>query len=109
LLLRGDIGRAVAQAKLAHQKGPRAAEPLRLWGDALLAQGKTEEAERKYAQAAQRSPRWGRLYMQWANALWRLGRASEARQKLAAAAAMDLSSADRAQLRSMWEKSRRAG
>jgi hypothetical protein len=107
LLLRGDTVRAIAQAELAHRKGPRWAEPLKLWGDALLAQGKAKDAEAKYAAAAERAPRWGGLQMNWANALWRSGRANDARAKLRAVATMDLSAADRARLQVMWTKARR--
>ena len=106
LLLRGDTGRAIAQAELAHGKGPRWAEPLKLWGDALLRRRDWAGAEGKYAAAAERAPRWGKLHLEWANALWAAGRSRDARLKLRAAATMDLSSADRARLQTMSDKAR---
>ena len=106
LLLRGDTTRSIEQARLASQKGPRWAEPLKLWGDALSKQRNPKDAAAKYAAAAERAPRWGQLHMRWASALWRLGKRDEARAKLRAAARMDLSDADRVHLRGMWAKAR---
>lgn len=102
LLLRGDVERAIAQAGLAHQKGPRWAEPLRTWGDALMRQGQYQEAVGRYAAAAERAPRWGALHLAWARALWRIGQQEQAREKLRAAAGMDLSRRDRTLLQRMW-------
>lgn len=104
LLLRGQIDRAIEQARLANQKGPRWAEPLKLWGDGLLKQRNPKEAAAKYAAAAVRAPRWGQLHMYWAASLWRLGKRDEARAKLRAAAGMDLNEADRRHLGVMWDK-----
>ena len=104
LLLRGGTAGAIEQARLANRNGPRWAEPLKLWGDALSKQRKPKEAAAQYAAAAERAPRWGQLHMRWASALWRLGKRDEARAKLRAAAAMDLNDADRRHLGVMWAK-----
>ncbi|WP_118856352.1 hypothetical protein [Sphingomonas mesophila] len=99
---RRDFAAAIAYAGEAHRKGPRWAEPLKLWGDALYAQGKSGAAAERYAMAAERAPRWGRLRMRWAAALWQAGDRAKALDQLGAAATMDLTSADRQRLRALF-------
>ena len=94
LLERGDLARAVEQAELAHRKGPRWAEPLRLWGLTLARQGKLEQAERRFAEAAERAPNWGAVRLAWAELLWRLNRKDDARTQLRAVARMYVSRRD---------------
>ena len=101
LLAAGDHAGAAAAFAEAHRVGPRYADPLKYWGDSLSLRREWTEAERRYRQAAERAPRWGALRLAWARALWRIGRQDQAREQLDAAAAMDLSPADRARLRSM--------
>jgi hypothetical protein len=102
LLARRDTAGAIGEAQLAHQKGPRWAEPLKLWGDALMRRGEAGAAADRYAAAADLTPRWGALHIEWGKALWRSGEREEARAKLRAAARMDLSTTDRARLRRIW-------
>jgi hypothetical protein len=40
----GDLNGAGQQLKLANEKGPHWADPLKAWGDLLSKQGKTKEA-----------------------------------------------------------------
>jgi predicted RNA polymerase sigma factor len=54
---------------------------------------------RLYAEAAERAPRWGGLHLAWGRSLQALGRREEARAKFAEAARLDLSAADRAEVR----------
>ncbi|WP_371812977.1 hypothetical protein [Brevundimonas sp. AJA228-03] len=51
-----DTARAVTRFRDAHQRGPRWADPLKGWGDALAAQGRWAGAAEKYAQAEPFAP-----------------------------------------------------
>lgn len=95
LLGRGDRDGAIAQFRLAHEKGPRWADPLKLWGDALAGEGDPAAAVRKYAEAADRAPRWGALHLAWGRALQAQGRTEPAMARYRRAAALDLSPEDR--------------
>jgi tetratricopeptide (TPR) repeat protein len=57
----GDLDGAVANFKLANQKGPHWADPLKAWGDVLLKQGKTKAALDKYDAALKFAPNWTQL------------------------------------------------
>ena len=96
--MRGDLAGAIEQARIAHDKGPRWADPLRTWGQALMSRGDARAAASRFEQAADRAPQWGALYLDWAQALWSAGRFDEARSKLVAARKRALSTADRARL-----------
>ncbi len=98
LLARGDAPGAIAEFRLAHEKGPRWADPQKFWGDALAVQGDHRGAVRKYRAAAERAPRWGGLHLAWGKALAAQGRADAAREKFREAARLDLSVADRAEV-----------
>lgn len=63
LLTRGDLRRAIVRLKVAHRRGPNYADPLELWGEALLAKGDPGGPAAKFGQAAELSPRWGRLHL----------------------------------------------
>lgn len=58
MLLRRDYAGAVREATAAHALGPRWAEPLKYWGDALAAQGRRADAAAKYTLALERAPKW---------------------------------------------------
>lgn len=60
-LFRREYAGAIREAAAAHALGPRWAEPLKHWGDALAAQGKWSEAAAKYALALERAPNWAAL------------------------------------------------
>jgi tetratricopeptide (TPR) repeat protein len=57
-LARGDLDGAIAKFSLAHDRGPRFADPLKAWGDALGLQGRWSEAVRRYDQALADAPAW---------------------------------------------------
>jgi tetratricopeptide (TPR) repeat protein len=57
---RGDVAGAIAEARLAHQKGPHFADALELWGEALMRQGDDAGAAGKFAEAAKYAPHWAR-------------------------------------------------
>jgi tetratricopeptide (TPR) repeat protein len=44
----GDPDRAIAKFELARRKGPRFADPLKLWGEALMLSGRYAEARAQY-------------------------------------------------------------
>ena len=96
LLARGDPDGAITKAKLAHQRGPRFADPLEIQGEALARKGDHASAAAMFAQAAERAPRWGHNHLVWGDALTRLGRTREARSQYLTAKGLDLSPSDRA-------------
>ena len=98
LLAKGDVDGAIAKLTLAHEKGPRFADPLELWGEALMRKGDFAGAAAKFAEADKDAPRWGRNHLRWGEALAKLGKSDEAKAQWRAAAGMDLSVADRAEL-----------
>jgi tetratricopeptide (TPR) repeat protein len=61
LLRRGDLSGAAKQFALAHEKGPRFADPLKDWGDVLQKQGRSREALTKYDEALKYAPNWAAL------------------------------------------------
>jgi len=58
----GDLKGAAEQLKLANQKGPHWADPLKAWGDVLLQQGHRPEALEKYDEAVKYAPQWQQLH-----------------------------------------------
>jgi tetratricopeptide (TPR) repeat protein len=99
LLRRGDTAGAILKLAEAHRRSPRWAEPLKAWGDALAARGEHRGAVGKYREAAERTPHWGALHLAWGRALEAQGKRNEAVAKYRAALGMDLSAADRAEVR----------
>ena len=57
----GDAAGALSDAEAAHRLGPRFADPLKLWGDALARQGRWSEAVAKYDAALAEAPAWTAL------------------------------------------------
>jgi tetratricopeptide (TPR) repeat protein len=97
-LLARDVRGAIAHAAHAHNTSPRFADPLEVWGEALLAKGDAGGAARKLAAAAAFAPKWGRLHLKWGEALAAEGKAAEAQAQWRAAAAMDLTTTERTEL-----------
>ncbi len=97
----GDLDGAIVKLKEAHRKGPHFADPLELWGEALMKKGDIRRRRRQVQAADKYAPRWGRNHLRWGEALAKLGRADAAKAQFAAAAGMDLSTADRAELARM--------
>ena len=83
----------------AHAKGPHFADPLELWGEALMQKNRSDLALAKFAEADKYAPNWGRLHLEWGKALMYLGRRTEAQQQFAIASRLDLSPADAASLK----------
>jgi tetratricopeptide (TPR) repeat protein len=52
---------AIEKLSAAHERGPHWADPLKLWGDALVALGKKSEALTKYDEALMCVPKWDQL------------------------------------------------
>jgi tetratricopeptide (TPR) repeat protein len=84
--------------KTAHDHGPRFADPLEMWGEALMLKNRSDLALAKFEEANKYAPNWGRLHLEWAKALWYAGMKDEARKQFASAAGLDLSAADKAAL-----------
>ncbi len=60
LLARGDTDGAIAKLQQAHAKGPSFADPLELWGEALMRKGDFQGAAGKFSEASRIAPRWDR-------------------------------------------------
>jgi tetratricopeptide (TPR) repeat protein len=52
---------AIDKLRLANERGPHWADPLKAWGDVLVKQGKTKEALLKYDEALKYAPNWKQL------------------------------------------------
>jgi tetratricopeptide (TPR) repeat protein len=104
LLDRGKADDAIAQFKLANQKGPHFADPLEGWGEALMAKNQSHLALAKFAEAEKYAPNWGRLHLKWGEALFYASREDEANVQFARAAQLDLAPADKTELARMSER-----
>jgi tetratricopeptide (TPR) repeat protein len=98
LLSRGQPDAAIAQFKLANQKGPHFADPIEGWGEALMAKNQSHLALAKFTEAEKYAPNWGRLHLKWGEALAYAGRRDEAKKQFARAAQLDLTGAEKAEL-----------
>jgi tetratricopeptide (TPR) repeat protein len=98
LLGRGKLDEAIAQFKLANQKGPHFADPLEGWGEALMAKNRSHLALAKFAEADKYAPKWGRLHLKWGEALVYAGKPDEAKGQFIRAAQLDLTPAEKAEL-----------
>jgi len=96
LLQKGDYDGAIKRFSLAHQKGPHFADPLEIWGEALMAKNRSDLATTKFEEAARYAPNWGRLHLNWAEALVYSGRRDEARKQFQIARGLELSAPERA-------------
>jgi tetratricopeptide (TPR) repeat protein len=102
LMAGGDPGAAIAKFAIAHEKGPRFADPLELWGEALVLKDRSDLALAKFQEAATYAPNWGRLHLKWGEALWWAGRKDEAKKQFAIASGFDLRPAEKAEA-AKWE------
>ena len=98
VLRKGDPDAAIVMLKVAYERGPQFADPLEVWGEALIAKNRSDLALTKFEEANKYAPNWGRLHLKWGEALLWSGRKDEARQQFAAAASLDLSVAEKAEL-----------
>ena len=98
LLLRNDPDGAIAKLAAAHRISPHFADPIELWGEALIRKGDLQAAIAKLTEASRYAPRWGRNHMMWGQALMLSGRYAEARRQYEIANGLDLTISDRAAL-----------
>ena len=98
LLRRGDAGGAVVMLKAAHEHGSHFADPLEMWGEALMVQNRSDLALAKFEEANKYAPYWGRLHLEWGRALWYVGKRERARKQFAVASGLDLSKDDQVTL-----------
>jgi len=96
LLVKGDADKAIAKFALAHQQGPHFADPLEMWGEALIAKNRSDLALAKFTEAEKYAPNWGRLHLKWAEALTYAGKKEEAKAQFALAGGLELSAPDKA-------------
>lgn len=61
LAAKGELAGAIEKYSEANRRGPQWADPLKAWGDALLAQGHAGQAASKYNAALKHAPNWVEL------------------------------------------------
>jgi predicted negative regulator of RcsB-dependent stress response len=98
LLAKGDLAGAMAKFASAHDKGPHFADPLEMWGEALIATNRSDLALAKFAAADKDAPDWGRLHLKWGEALWWSGEKAAARAQFARAVALGVTPAEQSEL-----------
>jgi tetratricopeptide (TPR) repeat protein len=101
LLARGKPDAAIEKFKLSNTKGPKFADALEGWGEALMAKNQSHLALAKFEEAAKYAPNWGRLHLKWGEALAYSGKKGEAQKQFAAATTLDLTAAEKAELADM--------
>jgi tetratricopeptide (TPR) repeat protein len=74
------------------------ADPLEMWGEALMLENRSDLALAKFEAANKEAPEWGRLHLKWGEALLFVGRRGEAKKQFAIAAHLSLFPDERAQL-----------
>jgi len=102
LLTKGDLDGAIAKFTLANEKGSHFADPLEMWGEALIAKNRSDLALAKFAEADKYAPNWGRLHLKWGETLLYSGHPDEAKKQFARAAQLELSAKDRVELKKVW-------
>ena len=98
---RPELSGAIAKFENAHRNGPHFADPLEMWGEALIAKSRSDLALAKFEEAAKYAPNWGRLHLKWGEALYYAGKPDEARKQFAIAAKLDLTPSDKSELARM--------
>ena len=98
LLKRGQPDAAIAQLKLANQKGPHFADPLEMWGETLMAKNQSHLALAKFEEADKHAPNWGRLHLKWGEALIYAGKSADAKKQFARAATLGLTPSEKSEL-----------
>jgi len=98
LLDQDDPDAAITKFAIASQKGPRFADPLEMWGEALMKKNRSDLALAKFVEADKYAPNWGKLHLKWGEALVYAGKKDEAQKQFAIAAGLDLVQADRTEL-----------
>ena len=97
-LRQGDARAAIAKFEIAHGKGPHFADPLEMWGEALMLDHRADVALAKFEEAEKYAPNWGRLHLKWGEALVWSGDKAGAKTQFAIAAALDLAPSEKSEL-----------
>jgi tetratricopeptide (TPR) repeat protein len=97
-LHRGEYDGAIAKFVQAHAKGPHFADPLEMWGEALMQKDHSDLALAKFEEADKYAPHWGRLHLKWGEALAYAGHKEAAKKEFAIASGLDLSQTDKEEL-----------
>ncbi len=63
--IKGDCDGAIAKFRDANVKGPHFADPLEMWGEALMLKNRSDLALAKFVEADKYAPNWGRLHLEW--------------------------------------------
>src|SRR5581483_11903949 len=100
LLARGDAIGAIAKFKLANQKSPHFADPIEMWGEALMAKNQSHLALGKFAEAEKYAPNWRRLHLKWGEAFAYVGTKDDAKSQFARPAALHLPPSEKSELTS---------
>jgi Flp pilus assembly protein TadD len=98
LLRKGDCTAAIAKFASANEKSPHFADPLEMWGEALIAENRSDLALAKFAEADKYAPNWGRLHLRWGEALVWAGDRNGAARQFATAEALQLEPSERSEL-----------
>ena len=97
-MAKGDYDDAIAKFAEANQKGPHFADPLEMWGEALMLKRRSDLALAKFEEANKYPPNWGRLLLKWGEALLWSGRRDDAKNQLAVASDLDLTPSQKSEL-----------
>jgi tetratricopeptide (TPR) repeat protein len=97
-MTRGDLDGAIAKFTIANQKGPHFADPLEMWGEALIARNRSDLALAKFEEANKYAPNWGRLHLKWGEALLWSGDKADAQKQFTEASHLDLTSSEKSEL-----------
>jgi tetratricopeptide (TPR) repeat protein len=97
-LAKGDLDGAIAKFTVANTLGPHFADPLEMWGEALMAKNRSDLALAKFEEAIKYAPNWGRLRLKWGEALLWSGDKAEAQKQFTIARGLDLMPAERVEL-----------
>jgi tetratricopeptide (TPR) repeat protein len=90
LMAKGDLDGAIGKFESANQKGPHFADPLEMWGEALIRKNRSDLAVAKFAEADKYAPKWGRLHLKWGEALLWSGDKAGAQKQFAVARGLEL-------------------
>ncbi|HVU21261.1 MAG TPA: hypothetical protein VHE09_11070, partial [Rhizomicrobium sp.] len=93
-----DLAGAAAKFEIAHQKAPRFADPLEMWGEVLIGQNRSDLALAKFQEASRYAPNWGRLHLKWGEALSWAGKHDGAKRQFARAGELDLTASEKSEL-----------
>jgi hypothetical protein len=61
--LKSCPARRIAKFEIAFKKCPHFAEPLEIWGEALVLKNRSDFALAKFEEANKYAPHWGRLHL----------------------------------------------